>query len=284
MSRRIFTPGRVDRDDQHRRALVLVRLGVGDRHHDQEVRHRRVRGEPLAAVDDPVVAVEHRGRLEQRRVRARGVRLGHRERRLEVAGQQRVQPLLLLVLRAGQREDLRVARVGRRVAEHDRRERRRAEDLVHQAELDLAEALAAELGVEVRRPQAALAHLLLQRRDRAPEARRRRARRRSSRSARSPRARTRASSPAAAWNSGSVEKSQAMRSPRRSRRSRLESTVAVVTPLLVAAGVAVHGRRRAAVGDRLRLRAAGGAAGVRGARRRRRRSACCCCSAWRSAC
>ena len=80
-----------------------------------------------------------------------------------------MQPLLLLVLRAGQREDLGVARVGRRVAEHDGRERRRPEDLVHQAELDLAEALAAELGVQVRGPQAALAHLLLQRRDRPAE-------------------------------------------------------------------------------------------------------------------
>ena len=41
---------------------------------------------------------------------------------------------------------------------------------MHQAELDLAEALAAELRVEVRRPQPALLDLLLQRRDRALEA------------------------------------------------------------------------------------------------------------------
>ena len=46
----------------------------------------------------------------------------------------------------------------------------RAEDLVHEAELDLAEALAAEIGREVRRPQLLLAHLLLQRGDRAAEA------------------------------------------------------------------------------------------------------------------
>ena len=37
---------------------------------------------------------------------------------------------------------------------------------MHEAELDLAEALAAERGRQVRRPQAALAHLLLQRRQR----------------------------------------------------------------------------------------------------------------------
>ena len=161
---------RVDRHDEHRRALVAVRVGVGDRHDDQEVGDRRVGGEPLAAVDDPVVAVLDGARLQQRRVAARGVGLGHRERRAQVAGQQRVQPLLLLVLRAGQREDLGVARVRRLVAERDRRERLRAEDLVHQAELDLAEALAAEVGRQVRRPQAALADLLLQRRDRALEA------------------------------------------------------------------------------------------------------------------
>ena len=46
----------------------------------------------------------------------------------------------------------------------------RAEDLVHQAELDLAEALAAELGRQVRGPQPALLDLLLQRRDSAVEA------------------------------------------------------------------------------------------------------------------
>ncbi len=40
---------------------------------------------------------------------------------------------------------------------------------MHQPELDLAEALAAELGIEVRRPQSALLDLLLERRDRGVE-------------------------------------------------------------------------------------------------------------------
>ena len=257
---------RVDGHDQHRGALVLVRVGVGDRHHDQEVRHRRVGGEPLAAVDDPLVAVEHRGGLEQRRVRAGGVRLGHRERGLQVAGQQRVQPLLLLVLRAGQREDLRVARVGRRVAEHDRGERRRAEDLVHQAELDLAEALAAELGVQVRRPQAALAHLLLQRRDQPPEG------------VVAELAEDRLDRPDLLAHEGAhpvqlllelglgreipghacVPPSESVPVP--------ESRVAVMTPLLVATGVAVFAGAALQAATGLRLRAAGGAAGVRRAR------------------
>src|ERR687893_435890 len=95
-------------------------------------------------------AIRNRARVEQRRVAPGGVGLGHRERRAQVAGQQRVQVLLLLVLGPGQREDLGVAGVRRLVAEDDRRERARAEDLVHEAELDLAEALPAQVGWEVR--------------------------------------------------------------------------------------------------------------------------------------
>ena len=65
----------------------------------------------------------------------------------------------------------RVARVGRLVAERVGRERRRAQDLVHEAELDLAEALPAEVGRQVRGPQPAALDLLLQRRVDAVERR-----------------------------------------------------------------------------------------------------------------
>ena len=54
---------------------------VGHRHHDEEVGHRSVRGEPLVPVDDPLVAVAHRRRRQQRRVRSRRLRLGHGEGR-----------------------------------------------------------------------------------------------------------------------------------------------------------------------------------------------------------
>ena len=129
---------------------------------------------------------------------------------LQVAGQQRVQPAVLLLGRAGQREDLRVARVGRLVAERDGRERRRAEDLVHQPELDLAEALAAELGVEVRGPQPARLDLLLQRRvDAVEPGLVELAARRLQRPDLLAHER-RASSRAAPANSGSVEKSHAI--------------------------------------------------------------------------
>src|SRR3984893_4218064 len=70
---------------------------------------------------------------------------------------------VLLFGGARNREDLGVARVGRLAAERIRREERGPEDLVHQPELQLAEALAAELGVEVCGPQPALLDPLLQR-------------------------------------------------------------------------------------------------------------------------
>ena len=104
---------------------------------------------------------------ELRGIRARRVRLGHAEGAAQVAGEQGVQPAVLLLRRAGQREDLRVAGVGRGVAEGERRDRRGAEDLVHQPQAHLPHALAAELGWQVSRPQAALLDLLLQRCDRA---------------------------------------------------------------------------------------------------------------------
>ena len=154
----------VDRHDEHRGALVGAGVGLGDGHDDEEVGDRGVRGEPLVAVEDPPVAVALCMRAQLGRVRARALGLGHREGRLEVARQQRVQPALLLLVGPGQREDLGVARVGRLVAERVGRERRRPQDLVHEAELDLAEALPAEVRRQVRRPQPAALDLLLQRR------------------------------------------------------------------------------------------------------------------------
>jgi hypothetical protein len=161
---------RFGRHDDHRRTLVLVGVRVGDRHDDQEVRHGRVGGEPFVAVDDPFVAVEHGGRLQRGGVRAGVAGLGHRERRAQVAGEQWIQPLLLLVLAAGQREDLGVARVRRVVAEHERRQEAHPEDLMHEPELHLAEALAAEVRRQVRGEQPARLDLLLERRDRTVEA------------------------------------------------------------------------------------------------------------------
>ena len=142
-------------------------VGVGDGHDDQEVGDRAVRGEPLVPVDHPVLAVAHAracaaasgpspgvsGSVMQNALRRSPASSGCSQRSFCSA-------------RAGHREDLRVAGVRRGVAERQRRDRRGAEDLVHQPQLHLAHALPAELGRQVRRPQAALLDLLLQRRDR----------------------------------------------------------------------------------------------------------------------
>ena len=101
-------------------------------------------------------------RGEHLRVGAR-LRLGHRVAREALAVEQRLEVLLLLRLGAVVGDDLGVAGVGCGGAEHDRRPARRAEDLVDQRELELAEALAAELGTEVRTPETLGPHLVLHR-------------------------------------------------------------------------------------------------------------------------
>ena len=63
------------------------------------------------------------------------------------------------------REDLGIAGIGCLAAEDGGRAFRAAEDFVHQRELDLAVTLAAEFGSEVTRPQPALLHFCLKRRN-----------------------------------------------------------------------------------------------------------------------
>ena len=268
MSRRIFTPGVSTGHDQHRRALVLVRVGVGDRHHDQEVRHRRVGGEPLAAVDDPLVAVEHRGRLQQRRVRAGGVRLGHRERRL--AGRRPAAGAAT----AASGPPCRPARGSPSCPSRAPRCRTPPARTgvvprisCIRPSLTWPKPWPPSSGSQVRRPQAALAHLLLQRRDRAPEARRRRARRRSSRSARSPRARTSRIQSSCCLELGLGREIPGHAFPPSESGPRTESRVAVDGPRCwspPASAVAAGAALQSATG--FGFAAARGAAGVRRAR------------------
>ena len=89
-----------------------------------------------------------------------------------------------------------------------------AQDLVHQRELHLAVALAAQLGAEVAGPQPPGAHLVLERVDDGPQGVVERVEGlvapEPGRAARPRRGRRRPSSRAASWNSGSVEKSHDM--------------------------------------------------------------------------
>ena len=77
------------RHDDHRVALVGLVVGVRHAHDDEEVGHRRVRGEPLVAVDDPLVAVAHRpgwrAASGRRRRRARSSRSSSAARRRAAA-------------------------------------------------------------------------------------------------------------------------------------------------------------------------------------------------------
>ncbi len=68
---------------------------------------------PLVRVDDVVVAVTLDATLDVRGVGARDPRLGHREARADLAVEQRLQPLFLLLGRAELGEELHVAGVGR---------------------------------------------------------------------------------------------------------------------------------------------------------------------------
>ena len=156
---------------EHRRALVRRRVGVGDHHCDQEVRRHGVGAVPLVAVDHPLVALQPGGGGEPRRVGAGILGLGHREGGDQLAFQQRQEPALLLLLVTDQGQDLAVARVGGLVAENPGRPIGLPFDLVHQPELHLAVTLAAELGRQVRRPEAARLDLLLEVPDDAHEGR-----------------------------------------------------------------------------------------------------------------
>ena len=153
---------RIRRDDDLAHPLVRRLVRLGHRHHDPERRALRAAREPLAAVDHPLVAVEPRGRLQAGRVGARDVGLGHREERARVAVDERLQPPLLLLVRAEEVEDLAVARVGRLAPEDQLRDEAPPDLLVEVRVLDEAAAAAARLRRQVRRPEACVLRLLAQ--------------------------------------------------------------------------------------------------------------------------
>ena len=162
---------RVDRHDEHRGALVAVRVGVGDRHDDQEVGHRGVGGEPLVAVDDPLVAVlrpRSSGAASGRCRRVSGSVIEKAERRSPASSGCSHCSFWSSVPASASTSEL--PESGAWLPNATGANGLEPRISCMQAELDLAEALAAELGRQVGGPQAALAHLLLQRRDRAHEA------------------------------------------------------------------------------------------------------------------
>src|SRR5437016_2833481 len=122
----------------------------------------RVGRKPLLAVDDPVVAMKLRPSFEDLGIGA-ALWLGHRERRYDLIVEERLEETLLLIRGAVMRKDFRIAGVRRLTAENDRCEARAPENLIHQSQLHLAIALAAEVRTEMARPELAFPDLGLKR-------------------------------------------------------------------------------------------------------------------------
>jgi len=112
-------PGRVARDEDHRLLLVRgpVRIRLAHDDEDPAALAHRPGGPPLAAVEDVLVALALDAQLDVARVGGGHVGLGHRERGADLAVEQRLQPLRLLLRRPELGEDLHVARVRRRAVD-----------------------------------------------------------------------------------------------------------------------------------------------------------------------
>jgi hypothetical protein len=134
---------------------------AGGGHDEQQVGHTAGAGEPLLAVDDPLVAVLHGVGDEQVGIGA-ALGLGHRVGGEDVLVHERDQPPLLLLLGAVGGEQLHVPGVRGGGAEEAGGGRVAAEDLVDQRQLELAEAGPAQLLVEEQGPQSAVLDLLLE--------------------------------------------------------------------------------------------------------------------------
>ena len=86
-------------DEESGVPLMTWRVGIGHRHHEGQLRDAGSGGEPLLAVENPVGAVAHRGRLHARGIGAGGL-LRHREAHPDVAVDERDEVTLLLLLGA----------------------------------------------------------------------------------------------------------------------------------------------------------------------------------------
>ncbi len=111
--------------------------------------------EPLAAMDDPFATTALGAGADHAGIgAAAGRRLGHGEGRAHLALDDRAQPALLLGRRAGARQQVHVAVVGRHAVERERPEQRARRLFVHRRPGDDRQRHAAELLGRLRRPQA----------------------------------------------------------------------------------------------------------------------------------
>ena len=143
--------GRVGRHDDRAELHVLLGVGLGLGEHRGERGPRRAGREPLVAVDDPLVAVEVGRRLHAGRVAAGHLGLGQADRRVDVAGDERGQEPLALLVAGVQVEHDRVLHRGR--PDGDLPVLGPADDLVEVDEVHERQAAAADLGRMSERPQ-----------------------------------------------------------------------------------------------------------------------------------
>ena len=103
-------------------ALGIVRIVFAHHDHDAAARIGRARGPPFTPVDDVFIAVALDPGFDVGGVGRRNLNLRHRESRADFAGQQRLQPRLLLCLGAIAHQHFHVAGIGRRAVERFRPE------------------------------------------------------------------------------------------------------------------------------------------------------------------
>ena len=145
-------------------ALVLLRRRVGADHDDVDLAARvaGAGGEPLLAVEHPLVAVELGVHGDVGGVGGGHPRLGHDVGRADLAVEQGLQPLLLVLGRAVALQHLHVAGVGGGAIEGLRRQPRPAHLLGQIGVLDGGQAVALFAFGQPEVPQAALARLGLE--------------------------------------------------------------------------------------------------------------------------
>ena len=116
----IFKAGGVDGHQYLRLLQVLGSVGIGLHHHDHDLA-AGVAGAGhivLLAIDDPLVAVQHRAGTDIGGIRGGHPGLGHGVGGADLAVHQRLQPLLLLGLAAVFVQHLHIAGVGGGAVEH----------------------------------------------------------------------------------------------------------------------------------------------------------------------
>ena len=149
-------------DEQRIPQVGVLVLRVGLRHHDGERGPVGAGGEPLLAVDDPLVTVQLGGGPELARVQRRHVALRHGETRTDLPFEQRLEPALLLFLRPVADQNFHVSAVGRRAIEDFRRHRGSAHDLAERGVFQIGQARAILAVGQKQVPQSGGAGLLLQ--------------------------------------------------------------------------------------------------------------------------